>query len=113
MAGISNYCSLVPLSHFFRHDHVIKPLIANNNMIGNVPSEIEFFPYLDTWITPFNADLTTTSSLDPFIKLSGSLTHLELQYCKISGAIPDTMGSMSALSFLGLGEYREFRRRKL
>lgn len=84
-------------------DKVTRIEISNNNMIGNVPSEIEFFPYLDTWITPFNADLTTTSSLDPFIKLSGSLTHLELQYCKISGAIPDTMGSMSALSFLGLG----------
>lgn len=84
---------------------------ANNNMIGNVPSEIENFAYLDTWITPFNAELTTgADSLDPFIKLSGSLTHLELQYCKIAGTIPDTIGSMSSLSFLGLGEYRKFRR---
>jgi len=84
-------------------DKVTRIEISNNNMIGNVPTEIENFSYLETWITPFNAELTTTSSLDPFIKLAGSLTHLELQYCKIAGAIPDTMGSMSSLSFLGLG----------
>lgn len=84
-------------------DKVTRIEISNNNLIGNVPNEIEFFQYLDTWITPFNADLSTASSLDPFLKLSGSVTHLELQYCKISGAIPDSIGSLSSLSFLGLG----------
>jgi hypothetical protein len=71
---------------------------------GSVPKEIEYFPYLQTWITPFNADMTTASSLNPFIALSDSLSHLELQYCGISGSIPDGFGSMTLLTFLGLGE---------
>lgn len=84
-------------------DKVTRIEISNNNLKGNVPTEIEFLPYLNTWITPFNAEMSTASSLNPFIKLSESLMHLELQYCKISGAIPDSMGTMTKLSFLGLG----------
>jgi hypothetical protein len=81
------------------------PPSANNNLDGLVPSEIKYFPYLQAWITPFNVNMTTTSSLDPFVKLAGSLSHLELQYCGISGTIPESFGSLELLSFLGLGEY--------
>lgn len=87
----------------FNGERVSKIEISNNNLNGSVPKEIEFFPYLQTWITPFNADMTTASSLDPFIALSESLSHLELQYCGISGSIPDGFGSMTLLTFLGLG----------
>lgn len=85
----------------FAEDKISKIEISNNNLKGNIPSEIKFLPYLRTWITPFNVDLG--KSLEPFIPLSQSLSHLELQYCHIEGAIPDGFGSMSLLSFLGLG----------
>lgn len=37
-----------------------------------------------------------------------SLEHLELQYCNINGLIPDNIGTMQQLQFVGLGKYRKF-----
>ena len=78
---------------------------AHNRLSGFVPSEIRYLSNLQVWITPFNADMTTTSSLDPFVKLAESLSHLELQYCGLSGTIPESIGDMTLLTNLGLGEY--------
>jgi len=77
--------------------------ISNNNLNGMIPKEIQHLPYLQTWITPFNADLQTGSSLDPFVSLSNSLVHLELQYCGLAGEISENVGNMKNLTFLGLG----------
>lgn len=81
------------------------PPSADNKLDGLVPSEIKYFTNLQEWKTPFNVDMTTASSLDPFVGLAESLSHLEVQYCGISGTIPESFGDMKLLSFLGLGEY--------
>jgi len=85
----------------FDIDKVSRIEITNNNLSGNIPSEIKHLPNLQTFSTPFNGLMG--SSLDPFLQLSGSLSHLEVQYCKITGQIPDNFGSMSNLISLGLG----------
>jgi len=68
---------------------------------GQVPSTIKYLRNLYTWITPFNTDLKTT--LDAFLVVP-SLSHLELQYCGVSGMIPPGIDAMQRLTFLGLGE---------
>ena len=85
---------------------ITKSPLANNNLKGYIPEEIKYFPYIKTWITPFNADLTTKNSLDPFLYQGSQFTHLELQYCGIAGTIPEQFGnSMQDLNYLGLGTY--------
>lgn len=87
----------------FDGEKVSKIEISNNKLMGSIPTEIKFLPYMSTWITPFNADLTTTDSLGPFLPLADRLVHLELQYCGISGTIPEKFGDMTKLNYLGLG----------
>lgn len=87
----------------FNGERVSKIEIAHNKLDGLVPSEIKYFTNLQEWKTPFNVDMTTASSLDPFVGLAESLSHLEVQYCGISGTIPESFGDMKLLSFLGLG----------
>mmetsp|Transcript_8755 Transcript_8755/g.21367 ORF Transcript_8755/g.21367 Transcript_8755/m.21367 type:complete len:732 (-) Transcript_8755:94-2289(-) len=83
---------------------VSKIEISNNNLRGQIPNEIRYFPYIKTWITPFNADLTTENSLDPFLHQGEKFTHLELQYCGITGTIPQKFGTtLTNLNYLGLG----------
>lgn len=74
--------------------------VPENNVRGSIPTEIKYLSELRTWITPFNAELSST--LDPFLALP-KLEHLELQYCNINGQIPSNIGSMQQLSFVGLG----------
>ena len=82
---------------------------ANNNLKGNIPNEIKYFPYMSTWITPFNADLTTEDSLNPFLSMGTKFSHLEVQYCGITGTIPEKFGStLTNLNYLGLGAYNYF-----
>lgn len=83
---------------------VSKIEISNNDLNGMIPKEIMFFPYMKTWITPFNADLTTQNSLDPFLHQGEKFTHLELQYCGVTGTIPEEFGNtLTNLNYLGLG----------
>jgi len=77
--------------------------ISNNNLVGSIPSEIQYLHHLQTWITPFNAGLYGNDSLDGIMKLTDSLYHLELQYCALTGTIPESFGGLQYLSFLGLG----------
>ena len=80
-------------------------LAIENNLRGSLPEEIKHLTALKSWVTPFNYELT--SSLEPFLAMP-SLEHLELQYCNINGQIPDNIGTMQQLQFVGLGKYRKF-----
>ena len=80
-------------------------LAIENNLRGSLPSEIKHLTGLKSWVTPFNYELTST--LEPFLAMP-SLEHLELQYCNFNGQIPDNIGTMQQLQFVGLGKYRKF-----
>mmetsp|Transcript_22764 Transcript_22764/g.48352 ORF Transcript_22764/g.48352 Transcript_22764/m.48352 type:complete len:464 (+) Transcript_22764:71-1462(+) len=82
---------------------VAKVEISNNKLTGVIPIEIKFLNHLSSWITPFNADLVRNDSLEPFLASSKKLAHLELQYCGLTGTIPENFGELTNLTFLGLG----------
>ena len=91
------------------YDQITDNLSADNNLIGAVPDEVQYLYHMKTWITPFNSGLTSKSlSLDPFIKMADSLSHLEVQYCGFSGTIPANFASLDKLTYLGLGAFEEF-----
>ena len=77
-------------------------LAANNGLNGDLPREIQFLHRLTHLVLPFNADLSSESSLDGIHALE-YLTDLELQYCSLVGTIPEWFGNLRQLSNLGLG----------
>lgn len=80
---------------------VSKIEISNNNLAGEIPWEIRFLVNLETWITPFNINIQT--GMAPFLTMADKeLTHLELQYCGLKGNIPEELGDLTKLEFLGL-----------
>jgi hypothetical protein len=64
---------------------------------------MQYLRRLEDLILPFNAKLIDTASLDGILPLS-LLKHLELQYCGMEGTLPDDIGNLQALTFLGLGK---------
>ena len=63
---------------------------------------MQYLRRLEDLILPFNAKLIDNASLNGLVPLS-SLKHLELQYCGMEGTLPDDIGNLQALTFLGLG----------
>jgi len=86
----------------FDGEKVSRIEMSNNNLNGIIPKEIELLPNLKVWTTPFNAELKSISSLTPFLRLA-TLSHLELQYCGLTGPIPEGIGSLEFLTFFGIG----------
>lgn len=77
--------------------------ISNNNLSRSIPLEIQYLHHLKSLIIPFNSGLIGNSSLDGILKLTETLVHLEMQYCGLTGTIPESFGSLQYLTFLGLG----------
>mmetsp|Transcript_21439 Transcript_21439/g.43550 ORF Transcript_21439/g.43550 Transcript_21439/m.43550 type:complete len:752 (-) Transcript_21439:216-2471(-) len=77
--------------------------MSNNNLSGPLPSELQYLVRLVSWITPFNLELGGDTGMVPFLPLVETLAHLELQYCGLAGTIPEKIGNLEKLVFLGLG----------
>ncbi|KAL3918192.1 MAG: hypothetical protein SGILL_004356 [Bacillariaceae sp.] len=86
----------------FEDELVHKLDMPNNGLNGDLPREIQFLHRLTHLVLPFNADLSSESSLDGVHELE-YLTDLELQYCSLTGAIPEWFGNLRQLTNLGLG----------
>eukprot|EP00537_Pseudo-nitzschia_pungens_P019540 CAMPEP_0172412928 /NCGR_PEP_ID=MMETSP1061-20121228/78158_1 /TAXON_ID=37318 /ORGANISM="Pseudo-nitzschia pungens, Strain cf. pungens" /LENGTH=794 /DNA_ID=CAMNT_0013149179 /DNA_START=188 /DNA_END=2572 /DNA_ORIENTATION=- len=77
--------------------------LSGNNLVGVIPMEVQYLPYLEAWISPLNPELVESDSLKPFLTMAENLSHLELQYCSVKGTIPDELSNLEKLQFLGLG----------
>ncbi|MGK3745406.1 MAG: hypothetical protein ACI8RD_013889 [Bacillariaceae sp.] len=64
---------------------------------------MQYLHRLEDLILPFNAGLIDNASFNGLLPLS-LLKHLELQYCGMEGALPDDIGNLQSLTFLGLGK---------
>jgi len=86
----------------FEDNLVHKLVMPNNGLAGSIPKEISFLHRLTHLVLPFNADLVGSSSLDGLHALT-YLSDLELQYCGLTGQIPEFMGNLRALTNVGFG----------
>ncbi|KAL3908391.1 MAG: hypothetical protein SGILL_008500 [Bacillariaceae sp.] len=86
----------------FEDELVHKLDMPNNGLNGDLPREIQFLHRLTHLILPFNADLSSESSLDG-VHMLEYLTDLEFQYCSLAGPIPDWLGNLRQLTNLSLG----------
>jgi Leucine-rich repeat (LRR) protein len=77
--------------------------IAFNGLTGNeIPDEIKWLTKLDTFHIYFNAGIKA-SGLPRAFKSMPNLKSIGLQYCDISGVIPEWIGDLTQLTSLGLG----------
>jgi Leucine-rich repeat (LRR) protein len=74
---------------------------AMNNLDGEIPEEIQNLHRLELLSMSFNGGLT--GPLQPGLEKLDHLKDLELQYCSLSGSIPDWIGNLRKLTNLGLG----------
>jgi Leucine-rich repeat (LRR) protein len=70
-------------------------------LAGSIPSEIQFLHRITKFAVPFNVDIVGT--LDGLGLDLEYLTDLELQYCGLTGNVPDWFGNLRSLTNLGLG----------
>jgi hypothetical protein len=68
---------------------------------------MQYLHRLEDLILPFNAKLIDNASLNGLVPLS-LLKHIELQYCGMEGTLPDDIGNLQSLTFLGLGKCSYF-----
>jgi hypothetical protein len=90
------------LGEGFTEELVQRLELSNNGLVGKLPSELTFVHRLTHFIMPFNAGLTTNESFLSLRALS-YLEHLELQYCSLTGSVPEYLGNLRALTSIGLG----------
>ena len=76
--------------------------LSKNGLAGRLPDEMQNLRKLENLTAPFNPNLIDNASFDGLMSLT-SLKHVELQYCGITGTIPDDVGRLVSLTFLGLG----------
>ena len=86
------------------HSHRVScSSVASNGLTGNeIPDEIKWLTKLDTFHLYFNEGIKATG-LPRALKSMPNLKSIGLQYCDISGVIPEWIGDLTQLTSLGLG----------
>eukprot|EP00529_Nitzschia_sp_RCC80_P009838 CAMPEP_0113492902 /NCGR_PEP_ID=MMETSP0014_2-20120614/28316_1 /TAXON_ID=2857 /ORGANISM="Nitzschia sp." /LENGTH=772 /DNA_ID=CAMNT_0000386749 /DNA_START=150 /DNA_END=2468 /DNA_ORIENTATION=- /assembly_acc=CAM_ASM_000159 len=90
------------LGEGFTEELVFRIELSNNGLTGLLPSELSSLHRLTHFIAPFNEGLTGNDSFMGLRSLA-YLEHIELQYCSLTGAVPDYLGELRALTSIGFG----------
>lgn len=90
------------LGEGFTEELVHRLELSNNGLAGRLPSELSLLHRVTHLITPFNAGLTSNES---FLAVRGlaNLQHIEMQYCSLTGKVPDYLGDLRSLTSIGFG----------